>query len=78
MFSASMMSGYKVPSNTAPVATTSKMLLSNKNDSRDTKPMVPPKVTAGARQANKVSEAPTTTAKKMRMKIPREGSDANA
>ena len=78
MFKASMISGYKVPSNTAPVATTSKTLLSNKKDSRETKPMVPPKVTAGARQANRVSEAPTTTAKKIRIKIPREGSDANA
>jgi hypothetical protein len=40
--------------------------------------MLPPKVTAGARQANKVNEAPTTTAKKHKMNTPRAGSEAKA
>ena len=67
-----------MPSSTAPVATTSSTLLSNMNDSRETTPMLPPKVTCGARQANKVSDAPTTIAKKIRMNTPRVGSVANA
>ena len=73
-----MTNGYSVPNNTAPVATTSSTLLSNKKDSRDIRPMLPPKVTAGARQANKTNEAPTTTAKKHRMNTPRAGSVAKA
>ena len=73
-----MINGYKVPNNTAPVATTNNTLLSNKNDSRDTKPMLPPKVTVGARHANKVNEAPITTAKKHKMNTPRVGSVAKA
>jgi ABC-type glycerol-3-phosphate transport system substrate-binding protein len=38
-------------------------LFASKNDSRDTNSMRPPKATRGARQANNVSDAPTTTAK---------------
>ena len=78
MLSASMMSGYTVPNNTAAVATTNNTLLANKNDSRDTKSMRPPKVAAGARHAKRVSELPTTTTKNSKMNTPRDGSDANA
>ena len=67
-----------VPNNTAPVATTNKTLLAISMDSRDTKPILPPSVALGARQANKVKETPTTTAKKIRMKTPRLGSEAKA
>ena len=67
-----------MPNKTAPVATTNNTLLSKRKDSRETKPMLPPKVTAGARQANKVRDAPTTMAKKIRIKTPRDGSEAKA
>ena len=40
--------------------------------------MRPPNVTRGARHANKVSDEPTTTAKNIKTKTPRLGSDANA
>ena len=51
MPNASANSGYKVPSNTAPAATTSNKLLPSKNDSRDSKLNRPPSFTFGARNA---------------------------
>ena len=73
-----MMSGYTVPNNTAAVATTSITLLVSKNDSREIQSKRPPKDALGARHANKVNDAPTTKAKKIKMNTPRLGSDANA
>ena len=46
--------------------------------SRDSKAKLPPRPTVGARQANRLSELPTTMHKKMRMKMPRRGSAAKA
>ena len=73
-----MTMGYSVPSSTAAVATTSNTLLLSRTDSRETHAIFAPRLTEPARQANKVSELPTTTARKIRMKTPRVGSEAKA
>ena len=77
-FSASMISGYKVPSKTAAMATTNNTLLSSKNDSREPATGGEACPHCGARQANKASETPTTTAKNSKIKRPRPGSVAKA
>src|SRR5512143_2200229 len=53
-------------------------LLASSMDSRDTRSKRPPSPTLAARQANSRSEPPVTTARKIRMKMPRLGSVANA
>src|SRR5471030_3273807 len=75
---ASSTSGYSVPSSTAAAATSNSALLLSNIDSRDTSAKRPPSPTLDARQANNVSEEPTTTARKTRMKMPRFGSVAKA
>ncbi len=77
-FSASMMSGYKVPNNTAAMATTNSTLLSNKNDSREPATGCEACPHCCARQANKDNETPTTTAKNNKINRPRPGSVAKA
>ena len=77
-FSASMMRGYKVPSNTAAMATTKSTLLSNKNDSREPTTGCEALAHCGARQANKAKDTPTTTTKNSKMNTPRPGSVAKA
>src|SRR5262245_34368506 len=63
---------------TAPAATESSTLLTSSRDSRETMSKLPPSPTLGARQAKRVKELPTTTARKERTKIPRLGSVAKA
>src|SRR3569832_567552 len=53
-------------------------LLASSMDSRDTRSKRPPRPTLAARQANNSSEPPVTTARKIRMKMPRLGSVAKA
>jgi hypothetical protein len=77
-FSASMISGYKVPSSTAAMATTKSTLLSSKNDSREPTTGCEALAHCGARQANKASDTPTTTTKNSKMNTPRLGSVAKA
>lgn len=67
-----------MPSITAPAAHSSSTLLMSSRVSRDTSAKAPPMLTLGARQANRVRDAPTTTARKIRMNTPRLGSEANA
>ena len=76
--SASRNNGYSVPSSTEPAATNKNTLLVSSIDSRDTNLKPPPSPTLGARQANKASELPITTTRKVRIKMPRRGSVANA
>src|SRR5690606_35714501 len=76
--SASRISGYKVPRITAPEATASRMLFTNKNDSRDINANRPPMPTLGARSANNSNDEPVTTVKSIRMNTPRRGSVAKA
>ena len=73
-----MISGYKVPSNTAAMATTKSTLLSNKNDSREPATGCEALPHCGARQANKARDTPTTEAKNSKIKTPRLGSVAKA
>ena len=67
-----------VPSSTAAQATTSNTLLAKSRVSRESKLTACPMRTLGMRQAYKVSEKPTTTAKNIRMNTPRLGSVAKA
>src|SRR5699024_6013820 len=76
--SASIKSGYSVPSRTAPAATASKTLLTKRSDSRENSSNRPPKPTFGARSANKSKDEPTTTAKSISRNTPRRGSVAKA
>ena len=76
--SASMNSGYIVPSSTAAQATASSTLFISSADSRDNVPNLPPRPTFGARHANSASDAPITTTRKARMNTPRRGSVAKA
>src|SRR5574343_1350549 len=76
--SASISSGYSVPSSTVAQATTSSTLLVSSSDSRETKPKRPPRPTFGARAANSASDEPITATRKIRMKMPRRGSVAKA
>src|SRR5712672_3661304 len=75
-WSVSAIRGARVPPKTTAAATTSRMLLNSRKDSRDTiaKPAEEPSF--GARQANRVSAPPIIRARKLRMKIPRAGSEA--
>src|SRR5690606_8994586 len=77
-FSACMMSGYNVPSSTAPVAVMNTTLLTSSIASRDTTAKRPPIPTLGARHAYSRSEAPMTTTRKVRMYMPRRGATAKA
>src|SRR5258708_6441362 len=74
--SVSAISGASVPPKTTAAATTSRMLLNSRNDSRETisKPADEPSL--GARQAKSASAPPIISARKLRMKIPRAGSEA--
>ena len=79
--SASITSGYKVPSKTAAAATNSSTLLASSMASRDTgskSAAAPDRSSAGVRQASSASELPTTSAKKNKIKTPRAGSVAKA
>ena len=76
--SASITMGYTVPSSTAAAPASSRTLLMSSKVSRETSAKLPPCPTAGARQAKRVSEPPTTIARKTRMKTPRVGSAAKA
>ncbi|MNH18707.1 hypothetical protein D3C79_784220 [compost metagenome] len=76
--SASSTSGYRVPSRIIEAATTSTRLLASSSVSRDHRAKPTWLLTTGARRANRVSEPPTTNSRKIRMKMPRDGSAANA
>ena len=67
-----------MPSNTEAQATTSSTLLVSSNDSREMAEKRPPRPTLGARHAKRASEEPITATRKIRMKMPRRGSVANA
>src|SRR5690606_22484625 len=76
--STSRNSGYSVPSSTAPAATVSSTLFSNRKDSRDHTWKPPPTGSFGARTAYTVNAPPTTKARNARMNTPRAGSEAKA
>ena len=76
--SASINSGYMVPSNTEAAAAASTTLLASKKDSRDTTSNFSPKPTLGARKANNNSAPPITITKYSKINRPRLGSVANA
>src|SRR5690348_17455052 len=78
MSSASPTSGYSVPNNTIAQATVSMRLPITISVSRDASANDLPPVTFGARNAYSSSEPPTTTARYTRMKMPRDGANANA
>src|SRR5512137_369443 len=73
-----MNKGYSVSRNTEAEATESSTLLVSSMDSRETSSNLPPSPILGARQANSSSDAPMTTTRKERMKMPRLGSVAKA
>ena len=75
---ASSTKGYRVPSRIIDAATTSTRLLPSSRVSRDHRLKPTWLLTTGARNANRVSEPPTTNSRKIRMNTPRSGSDANA
>ena len=67
-----------MPNNTDPAETTKNTLPNKIKVSRELKLNLPPKVFLGARHAYKANEEPTTSDKKIKIKIPRLGSVANA
>src|ERR1019366_301284 len=75
---ASRNSGYSVPRNTVAAQVASSRLLSSNAPSRDTGANSPPPSSAGALMAYSVSEPPIATSNRIRMKLPRNGSTANA
>ena len=75
---ASMISGNRVPNSTVRVAARNTMLLTSSRDSRDTQLKPTRLLTAGARRAYRISEPPTTTARKASTNRPRAGSVAKA
>ena len=76
--SESMNSGYSVPRKTEAEATDNSTLLLNSMVSRESNSNLPPSPILGARQANSSSEAPITSTRKDKMKMPRFGSVAKA
>src|SRR5699024_5431103 len=75
---ASPIKGNKVPINTTNVAVSNSRLLPNKNVSRESNLKPDLFCNKGARSANSSKEPPATTAKKIKIKVPRAGSLANA
>ncbi len=75
--SESEISGAIVPANTVAVATTSRMLLNSRNDSRDVNSKPAFDFSSGARHAYSASAPPIMITRKARMKMPRAGSAAN-
>jgi hypothetical protein len=67
MPSASMNSGYSVPSSTAATEAISTTLMASSSDSRENHVKAPPAIMRGERHANSASEPPTTTTMKPRM-----------
>ena len=65
-----------MPIKTVPAAQESNKLLSSRKPSRDTGANIPPGFSAGARQANRISEPPMVTIRRARIKTPRVGSVA--
>src|SRR5258708_28491025 len=76
--SASIISGYNVPSNTEPAATVNKTLFESKRDSREINSNFEPRPTCFARHAYSSNDPPITTNRKARIKMPRFGSEAKA
>ena len=67
-----------MPNKTEPAETTKNTLPSKINVSRELRLNFPPRVFLGARHAYKASEEPTTSDKKIKIKMPRFGSVAKA
>src|SRR6187549_1225765 len=70
------MNGAMVPPNTTAVATTSRMLLNSRKASRDTRSKPASERSSGARQTYSVNAPPIASTRKVRMKMPRAGSEA--